>query len=150
LLAPVAETVAGRLANAAHIASLPTPLTQANRRKSHAATRSSKKRELTEPAPRLGRCKTCGAEITVARRVHCDACVPDFRAEQQAGFVVSGPRALAQLRQAGIDPASRRGRRETPGGDDAPPPPTSRRESRAERPRPVRSRDPSDNQGGSA
>jgi len=47
-------------------------------------------------------------------------------------------------------PSPRRGRRETTGGNDAPPPPPSCRGSRANRSRPVRSRDSSDNQGGSA
>ena len=83
LVAPIAETVARRLADAARIDPSPTPLTQANRRQSRATSRRSKKRQLTVPDPRPRTCKICGAEITTGGRVHCDDCLPGFRAEQQ-------------------------------------------------------------------
>jgi hypothetical protein len=37
--------------------------------------------------------------------MHCDACLPEFRTEQQVGFAAAGPKTLAKLRQSGADPA---------------------------------------------
>jgi CRISPR-associated endonuclease Cas1 len=105
LVAPVAETVVRRLAHQARIAASPTPLTQANRRQSRAAAIPSKQSPSTVTSLRLGRCKSCGVEITIAGRTHCDLCLPDFRTKQQAGFAAAGPKALAKLRQSGVDPA---------------------------------------------
>jgi CRISPR/Cas system-associated endonuclease Cas1 len=106
LIAPIAETVARRLAQSANVADpSPTPLTQTNRRQNRTATRSPKKRKPTGRALRLGTCKTCGAETSTSGRTHCDGCLAAFRVEQQADFSAAGPKALAQLRQAGIDPA---------------------------------------------
>jgi CRISPR-associated endonuclease Cas1 len=105
LIAPVAETVARRLAHASNIASPPSPLTQTNRRQNRKSTGSPKNRQPTPRALQLGTCKRCGAETTTAGRAHCDACLPAFRVEQQADFSAAGPRALARLREAGADPA---------------------------------------------
>jgi CRISPR-associated endonuclease Cas1 len=105
LIAPVAETVARRLASEARIASPPTPLTQANRRQSRTVAAPSKKSRPTLLALRLGKCKTCGTETTIAERAHCDACLPGVRAKQQADFSAAGPKALGRLRESGDDPA---------------------------------------------
>jgi hypothetical protein len=101
---PAASSSDLRLAAAAQVAEpSPTPLTQTNRRQSRAVAATSKKSRPT--ALRLGRCKGCGAETATADRAHCDACLPGFRAEQQADFSAAGPRTLARLREAGADPA---------------------------------------------
>jgi hypothetical protein len=105
LVAPIAETVARRLAQGARIASFPTPLTGANRRGSRTTTRRPTRRQPGVPALRLGTCKTCGGEIATDGRTHCDSCLPGFRADQQADFSAAGPEALAKLRRAGTDPA---------------------------------------------
>jgi hypothetical protein len=105
LIAPVAETVARRLAQAAQVAEpSPTQLTQAHRRH-----RRSSFGNITRPTrvrpPRLRTCKTCGQQVTSAVRVYCDDCLPEARAEQRAAFADSGPEALAALRARGADPA---------------------------------------------
>jgi hypothetical protein len=101
----VAEAVAWRLAHAARITASPTPLTQSNRRQGRASNRSTTARSPTVRTLRLGTCKTCGAATSTAGRTHCDACLRAFRVEQQAGFAAAGPKALAELRRAGTDPA---------------------------------------------
>jgi CRISPR-associated endonuclease Cas1 len=103
LIAPIAEAVARRLAHGVHITS-PTPLTQTNRRQARETTHPSG-RKPTISTVRLGTCKTCGGEIATDGRTHCDSCLPGFRTEQRAAFADAGRKALAQLRQAGNDPA---------------------------------------------
>jgi CRISPR-associated endonuclease Cas1 len=105
LIAPVAETVAHRLAQAAQVAEpSPTPLTQTNRRHGRAALRNTTKLSRVRP-PRLRTCKTCGQQVSLAGRVYCDDCLPDARARQRAEFADSGPEALTALRARGTDPA---------------------------------------------
>jgi CRISPR-associated endonuclease Cas1 len=104
LLAPVAETVARRLATAAQINIAPSPLTQANRRRGRAALGQTTKPPKLRP-PRLRSCKACGTDLTDRQRAFCDSCLPGARAEQQAEFARSGPAALTRMRAHGADPA---------------------------------------------
>ena len=70
LLAPVAETVARRLASSAEIADpAPTPLTQTNRRTGRAALGYATRQRRARP-PRLCSCKSCGAQIKGPERVY--------------------------------------------------------------------------------
>ena len=104
LLAPVAETVARRLAKAADIEPSPTPLTQSNRRSGHATLGHTTRQPAARP-PRLRTCKTCGVQLASAGRVFCDDCLPEARAQQRAEFAHTGPSVLANLRAANADPA---------------------------------------------
>jgi CRISPR-associated endonuclease Cas1 len=105
LLAPAAETVARRLAQASDIAApSPTPLTQANRRRGRAAPGRKRAQPAVQP-PRLRTCKTCGVQLASAGRVYCEDCLPEAQAQQRADFAQTGPAMLAALRAADADPA---------------------------------------------
>jgi CRISPR-associated endonuclease Cas1 len=105
LIAPIAETVARRLAAAGRIAEpSPTPLTQTNRGHGRAALGNTTRPRRVR-ASRLRTCKTCGQEVRSAGRVYCDDCLLEARAEQRAAFAESGPEALAARRSHGVDPA---------------------------------------------
>jgi CRISPR-associated endonuclease Cas1 len=99
-LAPLAEQVAETL-----LAGRPTPLTQA--RRSASRNRQRRRPPRQQPAaPRLpSACRTCGQLLDDPARTHCDECLPEFRADQQAGFAAAGPAALARRRAEGTDPA---------------------------------------------
>jgi CRISPR-associated endonuclease Cas1 len=104
LLAPVAETVARRLAGVADIAGpSPTPLTQSNRRAGRAAS-GRQPRQLSVRSPRLRTCRNCGT-LLKAHRAYCDDCLPAAQAHQIEEFSDAGPSALATLRANGADPA---------------------------------------------
>jgi ribosomal protein L37E len=85
-VAPVAEEVASRLAQSAHlrIERLSTPLTSANR---SAARDPVRKRPLSadrvrglKPEPT---CRRCGGEVPRRDRVYCDECLPEIRRKQK-------------------------------------------------------------------
>jgi CRISPR-associated endonuclease Cas1 len=105
LVAPVAETVAYRLATVAQAKEPPSPLTQTNRRRGRAALGRQPREPGVVRPPWLRTCQTCGTPIASARRVYCDNCLPDARALQRVDFARSGPAALNRLRAAGVDPA---------------------------------------------
>jgi CRISPR-associated protein Cas1 len=55
-------------------------------------------------------CRSCGAKLTIRKRVYCDRCFPDqMEAQRQAvtpAFQAGGPAKLAAMRAAGHDPTS--------------------------------------------
>jgi CRISPR-associated endonuclease Cas1 len=83
-------------------AQTPTPLTQANRR------RSGQKKPESHSLHSISvtsRCKVCGAALPARDRQYCDDCFETRRAEIEANFAPAGLTALATLRAAGQDPA---------------------------------------------
>ena len=99
-LAPIAEQVAEML-----LEGRPTPLTESRRSAGRDQQRLSERRRKPSPARLPAACRTCGTPLPNADRTHCDQCLPAARVEQRAGFVASGPAALARLRAEGVDPA---------------------------------------------
>jgi hypothetical protein len=57
-------------------------------------------------------CRTCGAKLTIRKRLFCDQCLPDRREEAQRavipGFRAAGPAKIAAMRAAGNDPTTTR------------------------------------------
>jgi hypothetical protein len=57
-------------------------------------------------------CCSCGAKLTVRKRLFCDQCLPDRREEAQraviAGFRAAGPAKIAAMRATGHDPTTTR------------------------------------------
>lgn len=55
-------------------------------------------------------CRSCGAKLTVRKRLFCDQCLPDRREEAQlstvASFRSAGPAKIAAMRAAGHDPTT--------------------------------------------
>jgi hypothetical protein len=55
-------------------------------------------------------CRTCGAKLTVRKRVYCDMCLPNRRAEQlrddRDRFRAAGPAKIAAMRAQGFDPTN--------------------------------------------
>ena len=53
-------------------------------------------------------CRSCGAELTIRKRLFCDQCLPDRREEAQrstgGAFRAAGPAKIASMRAAGHDP----------------------------------------------
>jgi CRISPR-associated endonuclease Cas1 len=80
----------------------PTPLTQANRRKSRQAVTASRV-PVSQPVEQ--RCVVCGTTLTDAERQYCNACFRTRRAEIESAFAATGPEALEKLRAVGQDPA---------------------------------------------
>jgi hypothetical protein len=80
----------------------PTPLTQANRR------RSGPQRTITASLrgnPVTARCVVCGVALSDGGRQYCDDCFATRRAEIEANFAPTGITKLAMLRAGGQDPA---------------------------------------------
>jgi CRISPR-associated endonuclease Cas1 len=99
-VAPLAEWTAESL-----LADRPTPLTQTRRSSSREHVRRRHKEQRVARPILAHSCRTCGTALIQHGRTHCDDCLPEFRADQQTGFAAAGPKALAQLRRAGSDPA---------------------------------------------
>jgi CRISPR-associated endonuclease Cas1 len=57
-------------------------------------------------------CRSCGAKLTIRKRLFCDQCLPDRREEAQRavipGFRAAGPAKIAAMRAAGHDPTTTR------------------------------------------
>ena len=55
-------------------------------------------------------CRSCGAKLTIRKRLFCDQCLPDRREEAQRaaipGFRAAGPAKIAAMRAAGHDPTT--------------------------------------------
>jgi CRISPR-associated endonuclease Cas1 len=55
-------------------------------------------------------CRSCGAKLTIRKRLFCDQCLPDRREEAQratgGAFRAAGPAKIARLRAAGHDPTA--------------------------------------------
>jgi CRISPR-associated endonuclease Cas1 len=55
-------------------------------------------------------CRSCGAKVTIRKRVYCDQCLPKRREEQLRGaipgFRAAGPAKIAAMRAAGHDPTN--------------------------------------------
>ena len=114
LIAPHAENVADKLANAREfrIQQLPKPLTGARRRSAGAAGGSVRPpsprpaaipRRRPHPEPLPG-CKRCGEPVPRRERVYCDVCLPHYQSEQfTQAFVNSGLSALEKQKAAGKD-----------------------------------------------
>jgi hypothetical protein len=55
-------------------------------------------------------CRSCGAKLTIRKRLFCDQCLPDRREETQLavipGFRAAGPAKIAAMRAAGHDPTT--------------------------------------------
>jgi hypothetical protein len=55
-------------------------------------------------------CRSCGAKLTIRKRLFCDQCLPDRREEVLHGtapsFRAAGPAKIARLRAAGHDPTA--------------------------------------------
>ena len=55
-------------------------------------------------------CRSCGAKLTIRKRMFCDRCLPDRREETQrataSAFRAAGPAKIARLRAAGHDPTA--------------------------------------------
>jgi CRISPR-associated endonuclease Cas1 len=55
-------------------------------------------------------CRTCGAKLTIRKRIYCDRCIPNRRDEvlEAVGhaFTMAGPAKLASMRAAGHDPTT--------------------------------------------
>jgi hypothetical protein len=80
----------------------PTPLTQANRRRSG---RSKTAASSLQANVVTARCVLCGAALPDVDRQYCDKCFAARRAEIVANFTPTGFTKLASLRAAGQDPA---------------------------------------------
>ncbi|MDR7578710.1 MAG: CRISPR-associated endonuclease Cas1 [Armatimonadota bacterium] len=102
-VAPWAERVAQALLKATGSnRRLPTPLTQANRSAGRQEVRKRLPKQPRLPGLQHGVCGRCGAVLQRPGRKICSACEYVDRTER---VVVAGPARLAQLRQAGTDPA---------------------------------------------
>jgi hypothetical protein len=57
-------------------------------------------------------CRSCGAKLTIRKRLFCDQCLPDRREEAQLStatrFRSAGPAKIAAMRAAGHDPTATR------------------------------------------
>jgi ribosomal protein S14 len=57
-------------------------------------------------------CRSCGAKVTIRKRLFCDQCLPDRREKAQRtvipGFQAAGPAKIAAMRAAGHDPTTTR------------------------------------------
>jgi hypothetical protein len=57
-------------------------------------------------------CRSCGAKLTIRKRLFCDQCLPDRREEAQRtvipGFQAAGPAKIAAMRATGHDPTTTR------------------------------------------
>ena len=57
-------------------------------------------------------CRSCGAKLTIRKRLFCDQCLPDRREEAQRavipGFRAAGPAKIAAMRAAGHNPTTTR------------------------------------------
>jgi hypothetical protein len=55
-------------------------------------------------------CRSCGAKVTIPKRVYCDQCLPEQRRQQLKatipGFTAAGPAKIAAMRAAGYDPTN--------------------------------------------
>lgn len=55
-------------------------------------------------------CRSCGAKLTIRKRLFCDECLPDRREEALGavipGFKAAGPAKIAAMRAAGHDPTT--------------------------------------------
>ena len=55
-------------------------------------------------------CRSCGAKLTLRKRLFCDRCLPDRREEAQRvvvpSFRAAGPAKIARMRAAGYDPSA--------------------------------------------
>jgi CRISPR-associated endonuclease Cas1 len=55
-------------------------------------------------------CRSCGAKLTIRKRLFCDQCLPDRREEAvratAASFRAAGPAKIASMRAAGHDPTA--------------------------------------------
>jgi hypothetical protein len=55
-------------------------------------------------------CRSCGAKLTIRKRLFCDQCLPDQLAESRrstaASFAAGGPAKIAAMRAAGHDPTT--------------------------------------------
>jgi len=55
-------------------------------------------------------CRSCGAKLTIRKRVFCDQCLPDQLEESRrstaASFAAAGPAKIAAMRAAGHDPTT--------------------------------------------
>ena len=55
-------------------------------------------------------CRSCGAKLTIRKRVYCDRCLPDQLAESRrstaARFAAAGPAKIAAMRATGYDPTA--------------------------------------------
>jgi CRISPR-associated endonuclease Cas1 len=88
--------------------SIPTPLTQANRRAGRdGLRRAAKPVEHTRAAkPALtATCQGCGGSLPDSDRRYCDTCLPEYHADHMQVFSTGGPKALAELRATDEDPA---------------------------------------------
>ena len=103
---PYAEQTAQGLAG--DIRRLPTHLSQTRRSAGRDVVRTKPVRRRDRHArPRPNdACSVCGTSIA-AGRVICDACLPEHREEVSRRWVASGPEALDELRQQGLDPQGR-------------------------------------------
>jgi CRISPR-associated endonuclease Cas1 len=92
---------------------LPTPLTQANRRAGRKAISkvTSPVGDATAPTKArrslVRRCRTCGAVLDADHKdaAYCATCHPEHKAKTLAAFMRAGPEALAERRARGDDPA---------------------------------------------
>jgi hypothetical protein len=55
-------------------------------------------------------CRSCGAKLTIRKRLFCDQCLPDRREEAMRAtapsFRAAGPAKIASMRAAGHDPTA--------------------------------------------
>ena len=110
LIAPVAEYVAAELMRAVRSHQVrdevaPTLLTQRRRSQARRVSNPGAERRVRRRANDIRACLECGAVIACPNRDYCDACLPAYEALKRQRFADAGPKALAQLRVRGQDPA---------------------------------------------
>jgi CRISPR-associated endonuclease Cas1 len=106
LIAPVAEQACKLLAEQeSPRRSVPTPLTETNRRADR-ARRNSRAAPVSARMPKPERrCKRCGGPLPHRERGYCDDCLPHYQADRYQAFVAARQAKTRQLRNEGVDPS---------------------------------------------
>ncbi len=118
LVEPHAEALTRALASFAKTGSATSALTLSRAEQSGRLKVRSKPIAVSVPAVRKAIpvsqfknvCRSCGAPLTIRKRVYCDACLPAERERMQrdagAAFQAAGPAKIARLRMHGFDPTN--------------------------------------------
>jgi len=85
--------------------SIPTILTQNNRKNGREGYRVNNRASCDTIAVTINRCQNCGSPLGDSQRSYCDNCWPETKTEHALDFVNTGPVALQNMRNNGQDPA---------------------------------------------
>lgn len=109
-VAPVVERVAKMLLGPRTAPSerVPTPLTQDNRSLGRDGVRKGSRRSDQKAKHLPKACLDCGRSMAKSKRIYCNDCLSDHKAEKLEKLIASGPAALARMREKGLDPMERR------------------------------------------